>query len=132
MTKRHFLRFSRTLVLAFLTVVLLVSGAPDRGSAAVSEAEVKADIESRFAVEVLRVRADTIDDRAVWMVTVMNKGGNDNAAFQVNTLAVDRATGELVPSFRHGASGYDLPPRVVPAPDAEAELEGALGGQIWR
>jgi hypothetical protein len=27
----------------------------------------------------------------------------------VSSLAIDRQTGDLVPSFRHRASGYDLP-----------------------
>ncbi len=35
----------------------------------------------------------------------MNPPGNFNEALQVNTLMVDRQTGELVPQFRHAPSG---------------------------
>ena len=62
-----------------------------------------------FDVQVLRIRAGQIGDRRVWLITVMNRGGDFNTAFQVNTLAVDQATGEMVPAFRHRSSGYELP-----------------------
>lgn len=78
--------------------------------AAVSEAEAAKLIAERYAVEVLRVRAGEQDGRRVWLVTVMQPGGNRNSAFQVHVLAVDRESGELVPSFQHHSSGYTLPP----------------------
>ncbi len=78
--------------------------------AAVSEAEVAKLIAERYAVEVLRVRAGERDGRRVWLVTVMQPGGNRNSAFQVHVLAVDRESGELVSSFQHHSSGYTLPP----------------------
>jgi hypothetical protein len=81
----------------------------------VARAQVAAEdagrqIAKAYDVKVLKVREGDIDGRPVWYVTVMNPGGDFNEALQVTTLAVDRQTGQLVPSFRHRASGYVLPP----------------------
>ena len=62
-----------------------------------------------YGVEVLRVQEVTVDGRAAYAITVMNPGGNSNAAFQVNTLLADAATGNLLPVFRHRPAGYDPP-----------------------
>jgi hypothetical protein len=77
--------------------------------AQVTNQEAKRQIEDSYDVEVLRVREGEIDGRGVWLVTVMLPAGNFNTAFMVSNLAIDRQTGDLVPSFRHRASGYDLP-----------------------
>ncbi len=77
-----------------------------RSWAAMSEDQVRAAITRDYGVEILRIRADTLDGRAVFLVTVMNPGGDFNTAFQVNTLAVDAETGRLVPQFRHNPSGH--------------------------
>ncbi len=77
--------------------------------AQVTDQEAKRQIEDSYDVEVLRVREGEIDGRAVWLVTVMMPSGDFNSAFMVSSLAIDRQTGDLVPSFRHRASGYDLP-----------------------
>ncbi len=69
----------------------------------------KLQVEEAYGVEVLSVSPGEIDDRAVWLLTVMVPEGDSNAAFMVTRLAVDQETGDLVPSFRHRASGYDLP-----------------------
>ena len=79
--------------------------APKPVLAQVSADQTSARIGSEFGVEVLRVRAGSVDGIEVWLVTVMNPKGDSNAAFQVTTLAVDKATGDLVPAFRHGPSG---------------------------
>lgn len=92
-----------------LAVAIAVSALPSTGRAAIGESEAVKMIEDRFDVEVLRSRAGQIDGRGVWLLTVMNRGGNFNTAFQVNTLAVDQDTGKLVPAFRHNESGYVLP-----------------------
>ncbi len=78
---------------------------------AVTQEEAERKVAEDFGVDVLtkHTRAGEIDGRDVWFLTVMNPGGTSNDAFQVNTLAVDQETGELVPAFRHRASGYDLP-----------------------
>ncbi len=77
--------------------------------AQVTDQEAKRQIEEAYDVEVLRVREGEIDGRGVWLVTVMLPPGDFNTAFMVSNLAIDRQTGDLVPSFRHRASGYDLP-----------------------
>lgn len=92
-----------------LAVAIAVCVLPATASAAVSESEAAKMVERTFDVEVLRTRAGQIDGHGVWLLTVMNRGGDFNTAFQVNTLAVDRDTGKLVPAFRHRESGYDLP-----------------------
>lgn len=89
-----------------LAAAIILAAVPKPGAAAVAQSEVVKMIEETFDVEVLRARAGQIDGREVWLLTVMNKGGDFNTAFQVNTLAVDQETGKLVPAFRHGASGY--------------------------
>lgn len=70
-----------------------------------SESEVRSKLQKDWGVQVLRVQADEQDGAPVFVVRVMNPGGNFNEAFQVNVLVVDRRTGELVPQFRHGPSG---------------------------
>ncbi len=91
---------------AALLAGFVVSG---NAVAQVTDQEAKRQIEDSYDVEVLRVREGEIDGRGVWFVTVMMPPGDSNAAFMVSNLAIDRQTGDLVPSFRHRASGYDLP-----------------------
>ena len=74
----------------------------DPALAEISQDQAARQIASDYNVKVLRVKPGRIDGRAVWLVTVMNPGGNYNEAFQVSTLAVDQADGHLVPSFRNG------------------------------
>lgn len=94
----------------FLAAGLFLASSVVPARAAVSEAEAARLIAERYAVEVLKVRAGERGGRKVWLVTVMQPGGNRNSAFQVHVLAVDRESGELVPSFQHHSSGYTLPP----------------------
>lgn len=98
-------RVARALAMALLAGSFLCGNAV----AQVTDEQAKSLIEETYDVDVLAVRADEIDQRAVWLVTFMVPGGNSNAAFMVSSLAVDQQTGELVPSFRHQASGYELP-----------------------
>ncbi len=88
-----------------LAAAIFVFAVPGTGSAAVTQSQAVKMVEEAFDVEVLRARAGQIDGRQVWLLTVMNRGGDFNTAFQVNTLAVDQETGKLVPAFRHGPSG---------------------------
>ncbi len=94
---------------AAMAVGLAIAGLSTPALSAVSQSEAARMVTQTFDVEVLRVRSGQVGDRAVWLITVMNPGGDFNAAFQVNTLAVDKGSGELVPAFRHRSSGYDLP-----------------------
>jgi len=100
----------------FLSAALFAVPAPEGAQAAVGKEAAAKKISQTYNVDVLRVRAGTIDDRKVWLVTVMMPGGNSNSAFQVHVLAVDQESGALVPSFRHHADGYTLPP---PQPGGE-------------
>jgi hypothetical protein len=98
----------RLAVLGAALVIASALGVRPAG-AAMSEAEVSRMIENTYGVQVLRVRAERLGEDLVWLVTVMNPPGDFNEAFQVNTLAVNQETGALIPTFRHGPSGIDLP-----------------------
>ncbi len=100
-------------VCAVAAAGLLAAAIPFAADAAVSADAASQQIGERFGVEVLKVQPGEIDGRAVWLLTVMQPAGDRNNAFQVHVLAVDRESGELVPSFRHHADGITLPP---PAP----------------
>ncbi|WP_193371010.1 hypothetical protein [Pelagibius marinus] len=106
MAKRY-----RSLFLA-LTCAGVLTAAPllPAAQAAVSQEAAAKSIAERYGVQVLKVRAGERDGRKVWLVTVMQPGGNSNGAFQVHLLAVDQESGNLVSSFQHGVSGYTLPP----------------------
>jgi ribosomal protein L23 len=94
-------------VLALLVAVAMGYLALAPSALAVTRTEVKAMIEKRFGVEVLRIKEISADGQEAYAVTVMNPGGNFNEAFQVNTIVVDRKTGRLIPQFRHRAAGVD-------------------------
>jgi hypothetical protein len=100
----------------FLLATLVAAPAVPGAQAAVGKEAAGKQVSKTYNVEVLRVRDGTIDGRKVWLVTVMKPGGNSNGAFQVHVLAVDQESGALVPSFRHHADGYTLPP---PQPGGE-------------
>lgn len=70
-----------------------------------SEDQASRMIEDKYGVQVVGIEAAAMDGRQVFIVRVMNPPGDFNEAFQVNTLVVDRGTGELVPQFRHAPSG---------------------------
>ncbi len=93
------------LVAAILAAGLLRPAGPAAAETLLSEEAARTALEREYGVEVLRITADEQDGVPVFLVRVMNPGGNFNEAFQVNTLVVDRRTGKLVPQFRHGASG---------------------------
>jgi hypothetical protein len=118
--------------LAALGVLLVfVLGAAARPAAALTGEEAAARIEADYGVKALRVRAGTIDGVAVWLITVMKPSRDSNDAFQVTTLAVDAATGALVPAFRHGPSG---PARPEGAFQTQIEQRPRVlrSGDVWR
>jgi hypothetical protein len=114
---------------AAVAVVAFVLACP--AQAAMSEAAVRKQIAETYNVQVLKVRPATIDGRAAFLVTVMKAGGNRNDAFQVSTLAIDRDTGKLLPSYRYGPSGVSGPeaPSYVPNRQPDNALEQ---GNTWR
>lgn len=87
---------------ALATAPLLV---PHGAAAQTTGEQVAKKIAAGFGVRVLKVRESQIDGRAVFLVTVMNPGGDFDEAFQIITLAVDVKTGKLVSGFRHRSSG---------------------------
>jgi hypothetical protein len=96
-----------TLLGCLLLLGLVAAAHP---AAAITGEEAAAKIEADYGVQALRVRAGTVDGVKVWLVTVMKPGGDSNDAFQVTTLALDQATGALVPAYRHGVHGPARPP----------------------
>lgn len=93
---------SLCLALAVMASVALTSGAWAQ-SAMTAETAARQFAE-RFGVEVLDVRPAVYYGREVYVLTVMNPGGNYNAAFQVSRLMVDRQTGALVEPEDGGAA----------------------------
>jgi hypothetical protein len=105
-------------------VLLLAAGA----ASAASPEEVKQMIEKQYGVEVLKVTPADLDGRKVYDLRVMRKNGG-NGAFGVTTLAVDAETGQLVPAFRHKASGYSVPDAVEGDP---RQIFVPSKGSTWR
>ena len=113
---------------ALLAVVL---AGPAAAQSADADA-IRQRIEKEYGVTVLRIARTALENgEAGFIVTVMNPADAGNAAFQVNKLLVDPATGTLVPQFRHTTDGYRLPgaPRLVP--NRTANPDGARS-PTWR
>ncbi len=121
-------RVRAALAIAMAAVFLAM---PMPVAAEISSEEAARMVAEQYSVKVLRVRAAVIDNTPVWLVTVMKAGGNTNDAFQVTTLAVDQESGKLVPSFRHGASGYRYPDGQVRRTRVEQRPEAMRSG-VWR
>jgi hypothetical protein len=106
------------------------------GVSSAADAQVTARQASRqfaesYGVQVLKVRSAEIDGKRVYLLTVMNPKGDFNEAFQVNTVAVDADTGNLIAGFRHRSSGYDA----NQAPSFRPNLNSAdtlSWGFVWR
>jgi hypothetical protein len=105
------MRFGVNQMVARALVMGLMACFVSSGSAnaQVTDMEARRQIEASYDVEVLGVIEGEIDERTVWLITIMVPPGDSNAAFMVSTLAIDQQTGDLVPAFRHRASGYELP-----------------------
>ena len=99
--------------------------------AQVNEDAAAKQVEESYKVEVLKVRDGNLDGIEVWLVTFMVPGGNSNAAFQVSTVAVEKASGRLVPSFRHRNSGVASPGPRTWSLKSESR-PGASGSHSWR
>ena len=96
----------RRLVLPVALALALAATMPfaAQGQTLMTEEAARAMLEETYGVEVLRIAVDR-DSVDIFVVRVMNPGGDFNEAFQVNVLVVDRRTGMLVPQFRHTPSG---------------------------
>lgn len=93
-------------ILAMAAMLTATFAAP--ASAQLSEDDVKSQLASEFGVEVLKIVPTSGPSGPAYEVTVMNPAGDSNAAFQVNTLLIDRRTGKLLSAFRHLPAGYEL------------------------
>ena len=101
---------------AVVTAVLLAATAAAQTP---SEKQIAERVAKEYGVTVLKVTKGEEDGKPVLFLTVMNGGGNDNAAFQVSTLAVDPATGELVPQYRTTPTGQELSGAVSRTPSTD-------------
>ena len=102
-------------------------------AAAMSKDEVKAEVEKTYGVAVLRMKETEIEGKPALAVTVMNKGGNDNRAFQVNTLLVDPDTGHLVPVYRALPDGYQFSDILESNPNKQpSDLLATRNAYPWR
>ncbi|WP_421710408.1 hypothetical protein [Algihabitans sp.] len=99
---------------------------------AVTQEEAAALVAERYGVEVLRTQAGNVDGQRAWLVTVMEPGGTSNSAFRVTRLAVDRETGDLIPAFRHGRSGYQLPDSGGGRFTRDTVQPSRAAGTVWR
>ncbi len=106
--------------LAVTAAVLVAAiGVPSAADAQVTAGQASRQFAETYGVQVLKVRTGEIGGKRVYLLTVMNPTGDFNEAFQVNTVAVDANTGNLIAGFRHRASGYDAnqaPSFIPPTP----------------
>jgi hypothetical protein len=116
-------------ILVALAAAAILGAAP--ATAQVGQDEAAGMVAETYGVEVLKTEEGEVDGQPVWLVTVMEPGGNTNSAFRVATLAVSKETGQLVPAFRHRSSGYRLPGGEAGVPrSADRPLNMQQG--IWR
>lgn len=102
-------------------------------AAAMSNDEVKAEVEKTYGVIVLRMKEAEFAGKPALAVTVMNKGGNDNRAFQVNTLLINPETGHLVPVYRALPDGYQFSDILESNPNKQpSDLLATRDAHPWR
>lgn len=110
------------LAAALLAAIVAIPAAA--ALAAMTADQVAKKIANDYGVQVLGVETATgADGQTVFAVKVMNKGGNWNHAFQVNTIAVDPATGE--PVVQYGQTGGQLRRAAPPVQDRTAPMTAA-------
>ena len=89
--------------LAAITVNLPLP--PAHAAEGMDKAAVAKRVENAYGVKVLRIEEADHNGTPIYLVTVMNPAGDFNSAFQVTTLAVDRASGDLVSQYRTSPTG---------------------------
>lgn len=99
---------------------------------ALTQEEAAAQVAERYGVEVLKTDAVLQDGTAIILLTVMQPGGNDNAAFQVNTIAVDAKTGEVIPGFRRLETGSVDSGGASASTIEDRRPSSARRGKVWR
>lgn len=118
-----------------LAAAVLLSGALAGGTlspaAALTQEEAAEKVAEEYGVEVLKTDATLDGNRPIILLTVMQAGGNDNAAFQVNTIAVDAKTGDVIPGFRRLETGRVTTPG-APAANIDERIPFRVEGQPRR
>lgn len=95
--------------------------------------EIKRIVEKTYNVQVLRVTEVVPEDGPpVYRVAAMMPATAGNAAFMVNTLMVDAATGIPLPPFRHLAAGYVLPQGGTFEANRTGTNPAVARGHLWR
>ncbi|WP_114859178.1 hypothetical protein [Azospirillum brasilense] len=124
----------RSFLIGLLLAGALVAPAAAQTSPTVKPVdEVKRIVEQTYNVQVLRVTEAALEDgTAVYKVAAMMPGTAGNAAFMVNTLTVDAATGLALPPFRHHAAGYSLPQGGSYEPNRTSNNPAVARGHTWR
>ena len=110
------------------------TAAPAPTSIAVKSAdEIKQIVEKTYTVQVLRVTEVAQEDGTpAYRVAAMMPGTAGNAAYMVNTLTVDAATGLPLPPFRHLVSGYTLPAGGTYEPNRTTLNPAVAREHLWR
>jgi hypothetical protein len=70
------------------------------GLAAMTADQIRQQVERESGGKVVKIEPRKYGTLDAFAVTVMNPGGNDNAAFQVYTVIVNAENGTLVPEQR--------------------------------
>ena len=70
------------------------------GMAAMTADQVRQQVEQESGGKVIKVEPRKFGSLDAFAVTVMNPGGNDNAAFQVYTVIVNAENGTPIPEQR--------------------------------
>lgn len=126
-------RTAAVLAAAAVAVLLGLAASSGPAAAAMTKDEIKAEVEKNYGVKVLRMTDGEVAGQPALLVTVMNKGGNDNRAFQVNTLAIDPATGHLVPVYRVRPDGYQFSDILESEPNKQpSDLLSSRDAHPWR
>ena len=116
-------------LIAVAAVILLFAACPP-ATAEIDRAELERRVAERFDARVLKVREGTLHGQEVLFVTMMRERANSNAAFKVDTLAFDPATGEAL--LGRGLSpdgGEPMPRRDTTMIDKRPDV---LRGRPWR
>jgi len=116
----------RRSVLFALSLLAVFAQAAPASTQVAGKKEIADRLAKDYGVTVLKTADGEIDGKPVLFVTVMNDGGNENDAFQVTTLAVDPATGELISQYRTTPNGQ------VDAGPGPREPSDDESGQVMR
>jgi hypothetical protein len=100
-------RAARIAALAAALALGTVTAGP--ASAEVDRGALAERVAEEFGARVLKIERGTLDGVAVLFVTMMREGGNDNAAFKVDTVAFDAESGDPLRSAVPQRRGADSP-----------------------